>query len=53
MAGSRDLRGEAFNLLNRVRFAYGNTNINAADFGQVTSTLIGPRQVQIGAKIMF
>jgi hypothetical protein len=50
---SMELRGEAFNLLNRVRFGYGNSNVNAADFGVVTSTLNSPRQIQIGAKILF
>ncbi|HZT39538.1 MAG TPA: TonB-dependent receptor [Bryobacteraceae bacterium] len=50
---SAELRGEAFNLLNRVRFGYGNANVNSADFGKVTSTLNSPRQIQIGAKILF
>jgi len=50
---SAELRGEAFNLLNRVRFGYGNTNVNASDFGTVTGTLNSPRQIQFGLKINY
>ena len=50
---SAELRGEAFNLFNRVRFGYGSTNVNASDFGSVTGTLKSPRQIQLGLKINY
>jgi outer membrane receptor protein involved in Fe transport len=50
---SAELRGEAFDLLNRVRFGYGSTNVNASDFGTVTGTLNSPRQIQLGIKINY
>jgi outer membrane receptor protein involved in Fe transport len=50
---SAELRGEAFNLLNRVRFGYGSTNVNASDLGTVTNTLNSPRQIQLGLKINY
>ena len=48
-----DLRGEAFNLLNRTVFGTGSTNLNAGNFGQVTSQANGPRQMQMGLKIYW
>ena len=48
-----DLRAEAFNVFNRVRFNPGNTNIDAQDFGQVTSTLNEPRRMQFAVKFYF
>lgn len=48
-----ELRGEAFNLFNRVRFATGNTNVTSANFGQVTGVYNGARQLQVGAKFRF
>lgn len=48
-----ELRGEAFNLFNRVRFGTGNTSLQAQDFGKVTSTLNEPRRMQIGLKLRF
>ncbi len=50
---SAELRGEAFNLFNRVRFGYGSTNVNSSDFGRVTNTLNSPRQIQVGLKIYY
>ncbi|MDQ3258996.1 MAG: TonB-dependent receptor [Acidobacteriota bacterium] len=48
-----DLRAEAFNVLNRVRFNPGNTNINDPNFGRVTNTLNDPRRMQFAAKFYF
>jgi hypothetical protein len=48
-----DLRGEAFNLLNRTIFNTGSTNINAPDFGQVISQGNDPRQLQVALKIYW
>src|SRR5215813_2122722 len=47
-------RTEAFNSLNRVRFASPNTNVNGgANFGRVTSQSNSPRQLQFGLKAVF
>ena len=48
-----DLRGEAFNLLNRTVFDTGSTNLNAGTFGQVTSQMNTPRQMQVALKLNF
>jgi len=48
-----DLRGEAFNLFNRTVFGTGSTNLNAGNFGIVTSQANDPRQMQIGLKIYW
>jgi hypothetical protein len=48
-----DLRAEAFNAFNRVRFNPGTTNIDDANFGRVTSTLNEPRRMQFAAKFYF
>ncbi len=47
-----DLRGEAFNVFNRVIFGTGNTNLNAGTFGQVTNAS-DPRQMQVGLKLYW
>jgi hypothetical protein len=50
------IRGEAFNVLNRANFFVGNAptaaNINSATFGRVTSTF-GPRIVQFVGRLEF
>jgi len=48
-----DFRGEAFNLLNRVIFNPGSTNLNAINFGQVTSQANDPRSLQVALKIYW
>jgi hypothetical protein len=48
-----ELRGEAFNMFNRVRFGVGNTNVTNPNFGLVTGTANGPRRFQLGAKLRF
>jgi hypothetical protein len=48
-----ELRGEGFNILNRVRFGVGNTNVTNPNFGLVTGTSNGPRRFQLGAKLRF
>ena len=47
-----DLRGEAFNLFNRVIFGTGSTNLNSATLGQVTNAS-DPRQMQVGLKVYW
>lgn len=48
-----DLRGEAFNLFNRTIFGTGSTNLNAGNFGVVTSQANTPRQMQVGLKLYW
>jgi hypothetical protein len=48
-----ELRGEGFNVLNRVRFGVGNTNVTNVNFGLVNGTSNGPRRFQLGAKLRF
>ncbi len=48
-----EIRAEAFNLFNRVRFANGDTSVTSSTFGKVTSTLNDPRRMQLGAKFQF
>jgi hypothetical protein len=51
-----DLRVEAFNVLNRVRFGTGSTQLQSTTFGKLTSNgdlLNTPRQLQMAAKLYF
>ena len=50
-----EVRGEAFNLTNRVTFGTPNANISSTSFGQITSIRTGtqPRIVQLGVKGYF
>jgi hypothetical protein len=51
-----EFRAEAFNLFNRVRFGAGDTNLQDANFGKLTSSadlLNTPRQMQFALKLYF
>jgi hypothetical protein len=48
-----DLRGEAFNALNRVVFSSPNTNLNNLNFGRVTGQANNPRQMQVALKLYW
>ncbi len=51
-----ELRGEAFNVFNRVRFGTGNTQLQSQSFGVLTgsgSQINAPRQLQVAAKLYF
>ncbi|MBI4877622.1 MAG: TonB-dependent receptor [Acidobacteria bacterium] len=48
-----DLRGEAFNLLNRAIFGTGSTSLNAGNFGLVTNQSNDPRQMQVALKLYW
>jgi hypothetical protein len=50
---SADLRWEAFNLFNRVRFNAGSFNLDSANFGVVTSQANDPRRMQLGLKLYW
>jgi hypothetical protein len=47
-------RAEAFNVSNTPEYAAPDTNLGDSSFGQVTSTTsVGPRTIQLGARIDF
>ncbi|HKX28397.1 MAG TPA: hypothetical protein VJ302_11915, partial [Blastocatellia bacterium] len=46
-------RVEMFNALNRTQFAAPNTQVDSGNFGTVTGTANGPRQIQMALKLMF
>lgn len=49
-----EFRAEGFNLLNNVVLGMPDSNINdGASFGAVTTTASNPRELQLGAKIIF
>ncbi len=52
-SGNVEFRAESFNTFNRHTFNAGNTTPSAATFGQVTSTVTYPRQLQLTLKINF
>lgn len=47
------LRGEAFNAFNAVRFGSPDSNVASASFGVVSTQSNSPRQIQIGLKLLF
>jgi hypothetical protein len=47
------ISADVFNLPNNVRFAAPGTNIDAANFGQVTTQSNSPRKIQFNARIIF
>ncbi len=48
-----ELRGEAFNLLNRPSFYMGDMDVNSTTFGRITSTNTASRVVQLSARFQF
>lgn len=47
-------RAEMFNMTNTPQFARANTDISSPNFGVVTGTTnVGPRNIQVGARIQF
>jgi hypothetical protein len=48
-----DIRWEAFNLFNRVRFGTGSTNLNSNTFGLVTNQGNDARQMQVALKLYW
>jgi hypothetical protein len=48
-----DLRGEAFNLLNRTVFGSPQANLNSNAFGQIVSQANNPRQLQVALKVYW
>ena len=50
---SLELRGEAFNVINKAAFSMPNTTVGSSSFGYITSQANSPRNIQLGAKIHF
>ncbi len=50
---SVQLRGEAFNVMNTVRFADPNQNLSNVQFGIISSQANDPRQLQLALKLLF
>jgi hypothetical protein len=50
---SFELRGEFFNAFNHTQFANPDANIGSPTFGQVQSTQVDPRRIQLSARIQF
>jgi len=48
-----DMRFEAFNAFNRIRWGGPDSTINSNTFGRVTTEGNTPRQIQLGAKFIF
>jgi len=48
-----EFRGEMFNAFNRHSFNKPDSGIHDTNFGQVSSTLLGPRNVQFVLKIRY
>ena len=48
-----ELRGEAFNVLNRVNFGPPNTVLSSASFGVISSAASPPRILQLAARLSF
>ena len=48
-----DIRGEVFNLFNRVTWGAPEQNFNSANFGLITSQQNAPRQMQLGLKLYW
>jgi len=47
------ITADVFNVTNSVHFAAPGTNIDSANFGQVSTTTNLPRKIQLNARIMF
>ncbi|MEZ5398448.1 MAG: TonB-dependent receptor [Bryobacteraceae bacterium] len=50
---THQFRMEILNPLNRVVFGNPNTNLASNAFGRISSTQIGPRNIQFGMKLIF
>ena len=51
--GTVQFRAEFFNLLNHPQFSNPANNLALGNFGQITSTSVNPRLVQLALKYIF
>lgn len=51
--GPVQFRAEVFNVFNNAQFAVPNTTVGSPAFGVITSTVKGPRQIQLALKYTF
>jgi hypothetical protein len=47
------IQGEFYNAFNTTHFDVPNTTITNRNFGWITGTMLGPREVQLAARLMF
>ena len=52
-AGSMQFRAEFFNIFNHPQFSNPSTVVNDATFGQITTTTVAPRIIQLVARYSF
>ncbi len=52
-ARSLEFRAEFFNLFNNPHFANPNTTFGTTAFGRISSTVLTPREVQLGLRFLF
>jgi hypothetical protein len=52
-AGSLQFRAEFFNIMNHPQFSNPTTAFSSGNFGQITSTTVNPRLVQLALKYIF
>jgi hypothetical protein len=50
---SLELHAEAYNLFNTPEFGPPNTSVTSSSFGEITSQINSPREIQVAAKIVF
>ena len=50
---SLELRGEAFNIMNRTTFGYPGFIADSPQFGKQSSTFVSGRQIQVALKVHF
>jgi len=47
------VRAEFYNAFNRTHFGTPNTIVTSSSFGRINSTFLGPREIQLAARIVF
>jgi len=47
------IRAELYNAFNRTHFGTPNTVVTNRNFGTITGTFLGPREIQLAARLVF
>jgi hypothetical protein len=47
------IQGEFYDAFNRTHFGTPNTKVTSTSFGRITSTFLGPREIQLSARVSF